>query len=153
MARRYELRWLRRHPVRFIRATWFHWAVAAALLVLAASRTGDIFVSRLVAPQLWPIVLGAVAGAVAVSSFAPLAPRVQAAVGAMLAGVSCSQLAVLAEALRVDAVSPQGRAVVWALLAHWSVMLAVAAAWPRMSAVAGLEVVIEAGHDDRGRSA
>ena len=147
---RYELRWLRRHPLRWVRVMWLPWLLALLLWVKALVITEPVFAVVSVS-HLWPVIMAATAGSVLVSAFAPLEPRLQAAVAAILFSVSVLRVLTYLHTFIYAgaALDSIGRVVVLGFMVHWLVMAALAAWLPVILEASGRRMTVEAGRDDR----
>lgn len=149
---RFEIRWLRRHPLRWARVMWLPWLLAL-LLVLKAIVIAEPVFAVVSVSELWPVILGMTGGVVLTSAFAPLEPRLQAAVAAILFGVSVLRLLTYVHTLALAgaALSADARMIVAGFMIHWAVMAALAAWLPVLLEEAGRRMTVEAGRDDRAR--
>jgi hypothetical protein len=146
---RFELRWIRRHPLQWARLVWWHWTITALLLAKAALVTDQLWGITLGA-TFWPILLGGAAIAVALSAVAPLDERLQQAVTHILLFVSVTRASTyLGLALTVGGGT---RLVAAGFAVHWAMFTLVAVRWAALSRLAGAQIATEAARDDRGRA-
>lgn len=144
---RFELRWIGRHPLRWLRLMWLPWTLAAVLLGLAWIVRDPLY-DVLRGASLWPLLLSATAGAIAMSALAPLDERVQAVTGGLLVGLAT--LRVITLGVAATQMDGNARTLAVDLGLHWIVLLAVGAAWPRYLRSVGRVLTVAAGEDDRG---
>lgn len=146
----FEVRWIRRHPVRFVRIVGFHFTFAGLLAVKATIIGNPVFAENTFAPGVWPGLLGIAAGIVAASAVLPLLYRLQAAFAAALFSIFLLRMATYIDAvLRFD-LSPGGRAIALSFAVHWGILTLVAMYWPAVSERSGRLLVVESGRDERG---
>jgi hypothetical protein len=143
---RYDVRFFRRHPLRWVRHWWLHLVVATILAVLASAWDRPVF-DQVFAPNLWPLALTFVAGLVLASALAPFERRMQATTGAALLTIGLLRLAAMLEVLYVGKANA---AVVVALACHSAIIAALGVIWPTWTAACGAAATVEAGSDDRG---
>lgn len=150
---RYEVRWLKRHPLGWLRIMWFPWLMAGLLLAKAFIVAEPVFDVTSVAPA-WPILLALLAGVLAASTFAPLEPRMQAGSAATMFAVAVLRVLTYLHTLLIagEALGQNGRVVVLGFMVNWVVIAAVAAWWPTILEESGRRMTLEAGRDDRDGS-
>lgn len=143
---RYELRWARRHPLRWVSIWWLHLLVAAMLAVLSVTWTADAFAIVTVATA-WPLLLSWVGGLVLATTLAPFSRRLVAATGAAMITFGVLRAIALIEVMiHSDATTE----VVVALTVYSLLVAALGAMWPTWTAACGARATVEAGADDRG---
>lgn len=148
---RFEVRWIKRHPFRWLRLMWLHFTVAFALAAMAWTVGEPVFVVT-TAARAWPILLGIAAGITATSALAPLDERLQAFAASTLFSIFALRAATFVDTLvRAPDLSPGARAIAVAFSLHWALLALIAVWWPTISERAGRELAVEAGADERGR--
>ena len=148
----FEVRWIRRHPVRWVRLMWFHFTLAA-LLGGMAWLAGEPVFAVTTATRVWPILLGVAAGVAAASALAPLDDRVQAFAASTLFSIFALRAATFVDTLvRAPDLSPGAQVLAGAFAVHWTVLALVAVWWPTISERAGRDLAVESGSDERGRA-
>lgn len=144
-----DLRWALHHPFRFIRAAWWHWAIAVLLLVKAVLITNPLW-DVTATDHVWPIILGFTAAMCIASSIALSHHRLQVATAVTLFAVSATRgltylLLVVADSGPTTVVLGEAFAMHWALIAVY------ATKWPVVSTAARMDVTVQAGDDALGR--
>lgn len=147
---RFELRWVRRHPLRWIRIAWWHWTIAALLGAKAVVITNDVW-QVTPADRYWPIVLGIAAAVAATSAVAPRDERLQVFTSAVLFFIAVAR-AVTYLAVVLSPTSEAVNAVALAFAILWFLIATVATRWELLSRIAGAHLAHEAMQDDRGRA-
>lgn len=148
----YELRWVRHHPLSWMRLMWFQLSMGVLLTLKAAVVSEDIF-AQATASQYWPILLGLSAGVCLASTFAPLDDRLQIGVAASLFTIFLLRAGTYADTFfRADLTRP-GRSIVVGFLIHWLILALVAVWWPAIAERSGRELTVAAGRDEGRRNA
>lgn len=146
---RVDLRWIVRHPLRWIRAAWWHWLIAIVLLLKAVLITDPLWDVTATA-HLWPIVLGFCAAMCIASSIALSDHKLQRATAitlftvAMIRAVTYGMLVLGGESHTTDVLAR-------AFALHWFLIAVTATRWPVISTQARLSVTVQAGEDALGR--
>lgn len=151
---RFEFRWARRHPSRWLSLWWPVLAISISLAAIAILWTDDTFqVVRW--PNLWPVVLSVAATLVAVTTIVPFSRRLAAIAGGSLVTIGVLRVIGYIDALlTADAGSSvdttRARYALAALAVHWVIVSLVGVVLPTLVAEIATRVTVEAGSDDRG---
>lgn len=146
---RFELRWIKRHPLRWIRIAWWHWTIAVLFAAKAAIITNDIW-QVTPADRYWPIVLGGAAFLSATSAVAPRDERLQMFTSVVLFFIAAMRAATYVAVLATPT-SETVNSLAAAFTIHWLIIATVATRWELLSRIAGAHLAAEAMQDDRGR--
>lgn len=146
---RFDLRWIRRHPLRWARLMWLPW-IAAAVMAGKAVVIDDPIYSVTAASDAWPVLLATLAGVLLACAVVPLNTRLQAFAGAFLFGVAVLRVLTYLDALVRAGLDNGGQAIVIGFTLHWVLIAALAGWWPIVIETAGRQMTVEAGADDRG---
>ena len=148
---RNDLRWIRRHPLRWLSYWWPILVLAAALGSIAATWTDPTFSIVLLDP-LWPIALGVVAALILATTVAPFHHRLRVLAGAGLIILGVFRVFLYLEVILLGggALTPEQTAQLIVQIAHWIIIALVGASLPAFIADMGLRATVEAGRDDRG---
>lgn len=145
---RFDLRWVGRHPLAWLRICWWHWAIAFTLWAKALVTMHEVYdVTK--GFQHWPIALGALGGMIALSSITPTDRRVQIVTGSALFGVAVARILDLWVVSLDVSLGSAGTALARTMALHWVFVAVVAFHWPSISAVTGGDMVTQGGKDDR----
>jgi len=143
---RYDLRWATRHPGRWLSFWWLHATVAAIFVLIAVAWTDPVF-ERVLQPNVWPVVMGAVASLVVASALAPFERRLQAVVGATLVTLGITRAAAMVDVWSQGEV-PAALLVVLGL--HALLVSALGTVWPEWTLACGTRATVEAGREGTG---
>lgn len=140
-----ELKWIANHPLRWLKAAWFHWSVGILLLIKGALITDPLWEVTALA-HLWPIALGAAAAMCIASSIAITDQRLQRATMISLFAVSIWRIFTYALVL-IASDSHTTQIIAFALTLNWALLAVTATRWPIISTHAALLVTVDSGRD------
>lgn len=147
---RNDLRWARRHPLRWLAHWWPVLTLSAALTFIAATWADPTFsIVRL--DLLWPVALAACAAVVLAAAVAPFHRRLRNLAGAGLVTVGVFRVVFYIDAIVLLDPTAAQAAQLAVQAAHWLIIALVGLALPSFVAETALRATVEAGRDDRGR--
>lgn len=141
-----ELKWIANHPLRWLKATWFHWFVGLLLLAKGALITDPLWQITALA-HLWPIALGAAAAMCIASSIAITDQRLQRATMISLFAVSIWRIVTYLLVLFAPTSNHTTQVLAFALILNWALLAVTATRWPIISTHAALLVTVDSGRD------
>ena len=148
---RYDFRWIRRHPLRWVRLMWLPWLVATMFVTKSIVIREPVY-QVTTAAWAWPSILLLLALVILACAVWPLDSRVQALAAGSLFGVGVLRVLTYGDTLVRADISSGGQALAVGFALHWTLIAAMAAWWPSVIETAGREMAVAAGVDDRGGS-
>lgn len=140
----YDLLWIWKHPVAWMRTTWAMWLLAMMFVAKAFVITEPVFYVT-TAASAWPILLGLTAGVLIGSAVAPLEERMQAVAASWLFGIAILRTLTYGDTLVRSDLSSTGQTIVIALAVHWMLIALIAVWLPVLLEHMGREMAAESG--------
>ena len=146
---RYDFRWVRRHPLRWVRIMWLPWAVAAVLVGKAVT-VGQPPFGLTTMSAAWPILLAVTAGIMASSGIVPLDHKMQAFSASWLFGVSLLRVLTYLDTIWRAGLNAEATVIAAGFALNWALVAIMAVWWPNLLQEAGRDMAVATGVDDRG---